>query len=136
MSNLSEILVVAGLFFSKNTILAVKRPQNKSSGGLWEFPGGKIEKRETPEQALKRELQEELDVEVRVLSLLGKSEVAVEGKIISMSLFEVQVIEGVIKLLEHDALCWISEDLIDDLAWAPADIPLLSRVKTILQTRS
>ena len=84
MNNFNEILVVAGVFFNQDKILAALRPPFKSSGGLWEFPGGKVEAGETLEESLARELLEELNVSAQVLDRIGQSQCEVEGKVIKM----------------------------------------------------
>ena len=124
-----KIQVVAGLFRQQGKILAAKRGDRKIHGGLWELPGGKIEKGEDPINALKRELLEELLIEVNVVSFVASSRVLSDDIQIEMSVFEVQIVRGKPVPTEHEELRWIHPVEIEHLHWAPADIPLLPDVK-------
>ena len=135
MNNFNEILVVAGVFFSEGRVLAALRPRFKPSGGCWEFPGGKVEKGESSEEALTRELLEELNVSVQVLNQIAQSQADVGGKAIKMMLFEVKLREGEIVAKEHEELRWVAEDELESLHWAPLDVPLLEAVRAILIKR-
>lgn len=136
MNNFNEILVVAGVFFNKGKVLAALRPISKSSGGLWEFPGGKVEKGELPEEALARELLEELSVSIRILGRIAQSEMKIEQRYIRMILFEVSLTEGIFVPNEHSELRWLSEEELGQLDWAPLDIPLIENVRTLLMNKS
>ena len=119
--------VVAGALIRGTRVLATRRVAGRSQGGLWEFPGGKIEPGETPQQALQRELNEELGLSVAVGPWMATSEVVVRDRPLRMRLYEVQG-TGQLQLHDHDALVWVNAERLLKLRWAPADVPLLNRV--------
>ena len=123
-----KIQVVAGLLIREDKILVAKRALHKTHGGLWEFPGGKIERGEEPSEALQRELLEELSVAVCVGSFVASSQVLSEDIEIEMSVFAVQILRGDLINKEHEELRWISPQEVAELKWAPADIPLLPAI--------
>ncbi|MBM76121.1 MAG: hypothetical protein CMK59_12030 [Proteobacteria bacterium] len=136
MNNFNELLVVAGVFFSKNKVLVALRPLNKSSGGLWEFPGGKVDDGESPKEALIRELFEELNVRVSVLNFIAQSRAEVNNRRIKMLLFEVRLDSGTLFPKEHEEIRWVTPEELGLLKWAPLDIPLIKSVHSLLIKRS
>jgi 8-oxo-dGTP diphosphatase len=121
--------VVCGVIVNPaGQFLACLRPVGKHLGGLWEFPGGKVEPGESPESALVRELREELAVEVEVVHPLSPVIWAYGEKVIRLLPFRCRITEGELKALEHEQLLWCHPQNFNDLAWAPADGPILLEI--------
>lgn len=121
-----EIGVVCGVLVDdEGRYLACLRPAGKHLAGFWEFPGGKIDFGETAEQALARELKEELGVDVEVGSGLEPVEWNDGGVFIRLMPYFCKVSGGVPKALEHEEVRWIGVGEFDGLKWAPADVPIL-----------
>ena len=123
---MKTIRVVAAVIKSKNNdetpiIFATPRGYGDFKGG-WEFPGGKIETGETPQEALKREIMEELDTEVVVGDLIDTIEYDYPSFHLSMDCFWCKVINGNLVLKEHEAAQWLTKEQLDDVDWLPADI--------------
>lgn len=126
------IIVTAAVIEKDGKILAARRGQGKHLEGLWEFPGGKLEVDETPEQCLVRELYEEFGIESRVGEFLGESVFDYGEKIIKLIAYQVSHLAGDFQLIDHDEIRWLSLGEVHDVEWAPADIPLLKPVKNLL----
>ena len=109
-------------------ILATERGYGEFKG-QWEFPGGKIEKGETPEEAIRREIREELEVEIEVGPLLGTIEYDYPNFHLSMDTFLAKVREGTIVLKEAEAAKWLTKDQLNSVAWLPADITLIEKIR-------
>lgn len=123
------IKVVAAILEKEDKILIAKKREGKPLAGLWEFPGGKIEEGETPEESLVRELMEEMNIKVRVNEYVGESIYDYgDGKVISLKGFTAEIIEGDIKLTDHDEYKWVTLEEICNYRIAPADIPLISKI--------
>ena len=122
------IKVVAAIIAEKGRIFATQRGYGEFKDG-WEFPGGKIEEGETPQQALVREIQEELDTEVEVGDLLGTVEYDYPTFHLSMQCFLCRIKSGMLNLKEHEAARWLAEDELDSVDWLPADIEVLDWIR-------
>ena len=108
--------------------LAALRPEGKSLGGKWEFPGGKVEADETPSDALRRELQEELEIDVRVEKTLSVVRHDYAEFTIELHPFVVSIVHGDPVAREHAALKWIRLEDAGSLDWAAADLPVLEEL--------
>lgn len=118
--------VVCGIIGnSEGQVLACLRPAGKHLGGLWEFPGGKVDPGETPEIALTRELREELGVEVSVRSSLNAVIWQYPDRTVRLLPFHCTIETGEPQALEHEALRWCSAADFSELPWADADWPVL-----------
>ena len=123
------VKVVAAIIAQEGKIFATQRGYGEFKDG-WEFPGGKIEEGETPQQALVREIQEELDTEVEVGDLLGTVEYDYPTFHLSMQCFLCRIKSGSLNLKEHEAARWLAEDELDSVDWLPADIEVLDWIRS------
>ena len=120
--------VVCDSIEKKSKIFSTARGYGEFKGG-WEFPGGKIEEGETPEQALAREIQEELDTEIRVGDLIDTIEYDYPTFHLSMDCFWAEVVSGNLELKEAEAAKWLTKEELDSVEWLPADITLIEKIK-------
>lgn len=109
-------------------IFATQRGYGDFKGG-WEFPGGKIEEGETPQEALKREIMEELDTEISVGELIDTVEYDYPTFHLSMDCFWCEIVKGDLVLKEHEAAKWLTKDMLGDVDWLPADVSLISSIR-------
>ena len=133
---MKTVRVVAAVIKAENErgqpiIFATQRGYGDLKGG-WEFPGGKIEEGETPQEALKREIMEELDTEISVGDLIDTIEYDYPTFHLSMDCFWCQIVKGDLVLKEHEAAKWLSKDELDSVEWLPADVTLISGIKLML----
>lgn len=109
-------------------IFATQRGYGDFKGG-WEFPGGKIEEGETPQEALQREIMEELNTEIKVGELVDTIEYDYPTFHLSMACFWAEVISGDLVLKEHEAAKWLTKEELDSVEWLPADVTLIEGLK-------
>lgn len=112
---------------NKPVIFATQRGYGEFKGG-WEFPGGKIESGETPQQALKREIMEELDTEIAVGELIDTIEYDYPNFHLSMDCFWCEVIHGELILKEAEDAKWLTREHLADVKWLPADVTLIEKI--------
>lgn len=125
---MKTIRVVAAVIRSKDKIFATARGYGEFKG-QWEFPGGKIEPGETPQEALVREIQEELDVKIEVGDLIDTIEYDYSSFHLSMDCFWCNVTEGEITLKEAEDARWLSKDELYSVDWLPADMELIEKLE-------
>lgn len=127
-----KIIKVAGVAIidqDKNKVLAEKRNADRLVGGMWEFPGGKIEKGETPQEAAKRELKEEFHDEVQIGPQLGETvSYEYDFGIVKLTVFFAKLLTNNFDLVAHSEVEWLSADEVQKLNWVPADAPLVKEL--------
>lgn len=126
------IRVVAAVIKAANEqgepmIFATQRGYGDLKGG-WEFPGGKIEEGETPKEALKREIMEELDTKIKVGKLIDTIEYDYPTFHLSMDCFWCEIVKGELVLKEHEAARWLTREQLGEVEWLPADVTLIEKV--------
>lgn len=128
---MKTIQVVAAIIRKGDRVLATQRGYGDLKGG-WEFPGGKIETGETGEEALKREISEELNMEIEVGELFDIVEYDYPEFHLSMQCFLCKLQKGEMVLNEHQSAKWLGKDNLDSVNWLPADISLIGKLSKIL----
>ena len=123
--------VVAAIIIKNGEVFATQRGYGDFKGG-WEFPGGKIDAGETPEEALIREIKEELDTEVEVIELLDTVEYDYPNFHLSMDCFICSIKSGDLVLKEHEAAQWLTKETLDSVNWLPADLGLIDKIREYL----
>ena len=123
------IAVVAALLVRDGKLMIAQRPAGKHMAGKWEFPGGKIEKGETPERALERELWEELGVKTQTGRIYHAIHHSYPEKDILLLFYRSRLIEGEPRPIEEADIRWIEEAQIRDFDWAEADAPLIDLIE-------
>lgn len=125
---MKTIRVVAAIIRDKDKIFATQRGYGEFKDG-WKFPGGKIEEGETPQDALKREIMEELDTEITVGELIDTIEYDYPTFHLSMDCFWAEVITGHLVLKEAEAAKWLTKEQLDSVDWLPADVTLIDKIR-------
>lgn len=127
--NIIKVAGVAIIDQDKNKVLAGKRNADRLVGGMWEFPGGKIEKGETPQEAAKRELKEEFHDEVQIGPQLDETvSYEYDFGIVKLTVFFAKLLTNNFDLVAHSEVEWLSADEVQKLNWAPADAPLVKEL--------
>jgi 8-oxo-dGTP diphosphatase len=103
-------------------ILIARRKKGKSQEGMWEFPGGKIERDETVEECLRRELREEMDIEIEPFAYFGENDHWYGETLIRLIAYRAKFVSGELKLVDHDDYFWADHSQLIDYKFAPADI--------------
>lgn len=120
--------VVAALIWQDNKFMICQRPAHKARGLLWEFVGGKVEPRETKEQALIRECREELAVTLSVGNVFMDVVHEYPDLTVHLTLFNAAILEGIPKKLEHNDIKWITPSEISNYEFCPADVEMLKKI--------
>ena len=126
---MKTIEVVAAIIEHEGKVLATQRGYGEFEGG-WEFPGGKVEAGETPEEAIVREIQEELSATLEVDRFVTTVDYDYDTFHLTMHCYLAHVAQGHLQLLEHSAAKWVSAETIDEPAWLPADIAVVEAIKS------
>lgn len=124
--------VTAAIILRDNRVLIAQRAPEDKLAGKWEFPGGKIEPRETPPECLIREIKEELDVDIEVLDFFGESIYEYQSGKIKLMAYWCKWISGEFTLNVHSHIVWANQDELGLYDFAPADIPLMEKLKTCI----
>jgi 8-oxo-dGTP diphosphatase len=125
--------VVGAVIVRDGLVFAARRSAGRSAGGLWEFPGGKVEPGEDPEEALLRELREELAVDVTVGELVTRAETRVGRHLVDLACYWVRLLGAEPRTsTDHQALAWLAPEDLDGLDWSPADVPVVAAVRAAL----
>lgn len=128
---MKTIKVVAAIILSNNKVSATQRGYGDFKDG-WEFPGGKVEENETLEDALVREIKEELDTEIEVIELLDTVEYDYPKFHLSMACFICRIKSGDLVLKEHEAAKWLTKETLNSVDWLPADQGLIEKIENYL----
>lgn len=128
---MKTIKVAAAIIIHDNKVFATQRGYGEFKDG-WEFPGGKVEAGETSRQALVREIREELDTEIEVGELFDTVDYDYPAFHLSMDCFLCTVKSGCLVLKEHEAAKWLTRETLNSVAWLPADIELIEKLKAII----
>lgn len=128
---MKTIKVVAAIIEDSGNVFATQRGYGEFKDG-WEFPGGKIEAGETPQEALVREIKEELDTEITVGELLDTVEYDYPNFHLSMDCFICEVKTGDLVLKEHEAAKWLTKETLNSVDWLPADLGLVEKIREYL----
>lgn len=125
---MKTVRVVAAVIRKDDKIFATQRGYGEFKDG-WEFPGGKIEDGESPEQALAREIKEELDTDINVGDLIDTIEYDYPNFHLSMDCFWCEILQGELELKEHESARWLSKEKLYSVDWLPADIGLIEKIQ-------
>jgi 8-oxo-dGTP diphosphatase len=120
-----NIHVVGAVIINNSKILCAQRGPDKSLPLLWEFPGGKIENNESPEEALIREINEEMDCEISVGEKIVTTIHEYDFGVVHLTTFYCELLNGTPKLIDHVSVKWLERKELHTLDWAPADIPTI-----------
>lgn len=131
---MKTIKVAAAIIMHDNMIFATQRGYGEFKDG-WEFPGGKLEPGESPQDALVREIREELDTEIEVGQLFDTVEYDYPAFHLSMDCFLCKVVSGNLVLKEHEAAKWLKGEELDSVAWLPADKDLVAKLAEYLKSK-
>lgn len=129
---MKTVRVVAAIIIENDKVFATQRGYGEFKDG-WEFPGGKIEPGETPEEAIVREIKEELDTEVEVIELLDTVEYDYPNFHLSMGCFICKIKSGDLVLKEHEAAKWLTKDTLGSVERLPADMGLVREIEKYLK---
>jgi len=123
------IEVTAALILRADKILIARRPGQDELAGLWEFPGGKMEAGESPEECLRREIREELALTITVGDFFADTVYEYPGKVVHLMAYWAEWVEGEMKSHVHDSLVWSSAAELSAYTFAPADRPIVEKIR-------
>lgn len=125
---MTHLKVVAAVIIRDGLVLCARRAPGGETGGLWEFPGGKIEPGESAGHALVREILEELGCRIKVGARVTSTMHEYGFGVIKLTTYYCDLLDGTPTATEHEALLWLAPDELDDVEWAPADVPAVELV--------
>lgn len=129
MSEAQAIEVAAAIIRDeRGRILIARRRAGKAQAGMWEFPGGKLEAGETPEACLRRELREEMNIEIRPTEFFGVNDHNYGAVTIRLIAWLAAFVGGEVRLTDHDEFRWAECGELGEYTWAPADVPFVERL--------
>jgi len=131
-SSVKEVAVVGAVIVRDGRVLCARRGPGGATGGMWEFPGGKVEPDESPPAALAREVDEELGCRVQVGAEVTTTTHAYDALVVTLSTYWCVLVDGTPTTTEHEELRWLAPDELDSLDWAPADVPAVELVTATL----
>lgn len=123
-----NIYVVGAVIVKEQLILCAQRGDSKALPYMWEFPGGKIEKGETPEEALAREIKEEMKCDIKINDKIETTIYEYDFGIVHLTTFYCELVKGTPVLTEHNEIRWLPASELHELDWAPADIPAIDKI--------
>lgn len=126
-----QINVVGAVIEREGLILCAQRGPNGSLPGLWEFPGGKIEAGETPQEALRREIDEELLCDVEVGDVITTTLHEYDFGVVSLTTLWAELVGGEPQLTEHAGVKWLAPADLKSVEWAPADVPAVEIIQSL-----
>ncbi|HZK47648.1 MAG TPA: (deoxy)nucleoside triphosphate pyrophosphohydrolase [Atopostipes sp.] len=126
------IEVVGAAIIKEEKVLAMQRSEQMTLPGMWEFPGGKVEADETEQEALIREIKEELNVTINILDYINEASYDYEFGTVQLKVYTAEIISGQITLEEHSDGKWVTADELKNIDWAPVDIPAAKALVKIL----
>lgn len=126
------IEVVGAAIIKEEKVLAMQRSDQMTLPGMWEFPGGKVEADETEQEALIREIKEELNVTINILDYINEASYDYEFGTVQLKVYTAEIISGQITLEEHSDGKWVTADELKNIDWAPVDIPAAKALVKIL----
>lgn len=125
--------VVAAVLIRDNRVFCAQRKNSGETAKKWEFPGGKIEEGETRQQALAREISEELSTRIAVGDFITTVDHQYQTFALTMHAYRCSILEGTLTLSEHLDSRWLAREELDSVDWAPADLPIVERVRDMLR---
>ncbi|WP_100401367.1 (deoxy)nucleoside triphosphate pyrophosphohydrolase [Bacillus sp. FJAT-42315] len=126
-----NIYVVGAVIVEEGKILCAQRGEGKTLSLKWEFPGGKIEQGESPEEALRREIEEEMRCQIEIGEQVEHTVYEYDFGIVHLTTFFCRIVEGEPVLTEHVAVKWLAPHELASLDWAPADIPAIEKLSQL-----
>lgn len=120
-----SVIVLAGVAVSEGRFLIARRLMSKSNGGMWEFPGGKLEPGESDQEALVREFEEEFSVGIRVNESIGEFPYVSSALSLTLRVYLIDIVSDDFVLVDHSAVEWVELSKLSDYIFSPADIPVV-----------
>ncbi len=127
------IEVVGAAIIKEDKVLVMQRSNQMTLPGMWEFPGGKVEANETEQEALIREIKEELSVTINILDYINEASYDYDFGTVQLKVYTAEIISGQITLEEHSDGKWVTADELKNIDWAPVDIPAAKALVKVLR---